>query len=110
MIFKTFVLASLLAGSSAIGGNCLPEQGFQLGLAGAERPEGCIQRAYRIDFELGRSIRRLRREQTELEQKLTVQTEEPERHQITRRLQTLERELHQLEGLAAIRGLLPRRP
>jgi hypothetical protein len=41
---------------------------------------------------------------------LTVQTEEPERHQITRHLETLERELHQLEGMAAIRGLLPRRP
>lgn len=110
MTLKTLAFVCLLAGRSALGSDCLPEQGFRLGLEGAERPEACVQRAYRIDFELGRNIRLLRYERLELQGNLRLQPEEPVRKQINRRLQTIERELHQLEGLASIRGLLPRQP
>lgn len=110
MIFKTFALAFVLASSSAVDRDCVPSHGFQLGLAGADRPEACSQRAYRIDFELGRTIRRLRDEQSALQENLKAQHDESMRRQISRRLQTIERELHQLEGLARIRDLSPRQP
>ena len=109
MILKTLTLALVLA-SSASSGDCLPEQAFNLGLEGAQKPATCSQRAYRIDFELGRNIRALREEQTRLRAALPAEDEETVRQQIGRRLQTVERELNQLEGLARIRGLLPSKP
>ena len=110
MTLKILALVVTLANGAALAQTCSPEQGFRLGLAGEQRPDECNQRAYRIDFELGRNIQRLRNEQVELQENLSTQTKETIRREINGHLQRLERELHELEGLATIRGLLPQQP
>lgn len=106
MIRPCLAIALLTIFSTAFATDCQPRTGFDLALAGqAERPP-CEGRAYRIDFELGRNLRLLRQEQAELKAALEEPDAEDAR-QLTLRLQVLEREIDQLEGLARIRGLLP---
>ena len=110
MIFKTLFLAASLTFGLPVNLSCSVQEGFNLGLAGEEKPQECNDRSYRIDFELGRNIRQLRSERAELESALLRRAEEStgktSQRQTNRRLQVVVRELNQLEGLARIRGLL----
>ncbi len=106
MIRRSIAIALLLPFSAACASDCQPRTGFDLALAGQAETPPCEGRAYRIDFELGRNLRLLRVEQAELKAALEKpDTEDDRRRKL--RLQVLEREIDQLEGLARIRGLLP---
>lgn len=109
MIRQCIVIALLLPVSTAFAIDCQPQAGFERALAGQEQTPSCEDRAYRIDFELGRNLRLLRQEQAELKDALGAPVTAQARH-LKRRLQVVERELEQLEGLARIRGLLPPEP
>lgn len=109
MIRQCIVIALLLPVSTALANDCRPQAGFERALAGQEAMSSCETRAYRIDFELGRNLRRLQQEQAELQDALGEPVTAQARH-LKRRLQVVERELEQLEGLARIRGLLPPQP
>lgn len=82
---------------------CQPQAGFQRGLSGQDEAGPCTDRAFRIEFELGRQIRLLRAERSRLSR---ARPEELD----AMRLRVVERELSQIEGLARIRGLLPADP
>ena len=91
---------------------CRPQAGFERALTGQqEQTRPCQDRAFRIDFELGRNLRRLRQEQVELQARRASASAPDSRdvRQQRRRQQVIDRELNQLEGLARIRGLLPPR-
>ncbi|MEE4638013.1 MAG: hypothetical protein V2J42_04680 [Wenzhouxiangella sp.] len=105
MIRHCLIIALLLPAGAALGTDCQPQAGFDLALAGQAETPPCEGRAYRIDFELGRNLRLLQQERADLVAALEkADSEDSDRRKL--RLQVLERELQQLEGLARIRGLL----
>ena len=87
---------------------CDPEIGFRRALAGSDEPGTCRDRDFRISFELGRNLKILRQERAALESALTATNPDPASARTQQsRLQVIERELQQIEGMARIRGLLP---
>lgn len=133
MIRQCLITIALLTGASAVSGlapdqparsalaaetsaadrdeaahPCRPEAGFRRALAGEEDPGACQDRDFRIDFELGRNLKTLREEQAALRSALAASETDPATSRAHHaRLQVIERELQQIEGLARIRGLLP---
>jgi hypothetical protein len=106
MIRQYFAIALLLSAAAALATDCQPKTGFELALSGQAETPSCEGRTYRIDFELGRNLRLLRQEQTDLEA-APGDLAAAENRGRKLRLQVIARELEQLEGLARIRGLLP---
>ncbi len=94
---RWLLVTALWLSSTQAAAQCEPQSGFDLGLAGESVAEQCKQHAYRMAFELGRQIRALRQERSDLSRAGGTNH--------VARLQVIDRELSQLEGLARIQGL-----
>jgi hypothetical protein len=109
-LLEQTLLTLALMTTPAFGAQCRSDQAFSAGLVGKDMNAGCDGRNYRIDYELGRQLRLLRAEKNELEATQRKGLSDDVGRLTRVRLQRLDREVAEIEGIARIRGLLPRLP